>query len=41
MLEYVKGMFDVSTWEISTVDIGVMIGYMLLMMAVGGGGAAP
>jgi len=35
MLEYLKGMFDVSTWEISSVDIGVMLGYMVLMMAVG------
>lgn len=35
MMETLKAMFAVSTWEISAVDIGVMLGYMVLMMVVG------
>jgi len=35
MSELWNSMFDFSNWEISSVDIGVIVGYLLLMMVVG------
>ncbi|MBN2583098.1 MAG: hypothetical protein JXL80_08520 [Planctomycetes bacterium] len=35
LIEQFRTMFNVSSWEISTVDVGVMLGYLLLMMVVG------
>jgi Na+/proline symporter len=34
-LQQVQVMFDISRWEISAVDIGAIVGYFVLMVAIG------
>ncbi len=35
MIELFRNLFNVSQWDISAVDIGVIVGYFILMMVVG------